>query len=201
MTAGRVLRRNLYNNCPSERWKTLTTVPFSEAVARREPEAFSASAARDVWCAVKTCEARSSCPTCTRTAPVDCPGMHRIHGSLEAARAHKPRELQFVVRCRMTRSLSHVYTYIAYSQTMAIISLRITTPLTSFRDRSSPTNFPLWSSQMWTLCIPPLEGSSSEVVTIAKMLVLNSIATSTTCLFTNASVCSRLCTSHTGETV
>mmetsp|Transcript_32712 Transcript_32712/g.90315 ORF Transcript_32712/g.90315 Transcript_32712/m.90315 type:complete len:261 (+) Transcript_32712:446-1228(+) len=148
MTAGRALRRNLYKSCPSVLWKTFTTVPFSDAVATNEPEAFSANAANAVWCAVKTCVARSSCPTCTRTAPVDCPGQHRIHGSLAAANTQRPLELALVVRCMKTRSLSKVYKYMAYSQTIAMMSLRKATPLTSFLDRSSPTNFPFRSSQI-----------------------------------------------------
>mmetsp|Transcript_36543 Transcript_36543/g.113914 ORF Transcript_36543/g.113914 Transcript_36543/m.113914 type:complete len:224 (-) Transcript_36543:527-1198(-) len=110
MTAGRALRLNLYKSCPSVLWKTLTTVPFSDAVAMSEPDSFSASAASAVWCAVKTCVARSSCPTCTRTPPVDCTGQQRIQGSLAAARTQRPLEFAFVVRCRITRSLSNVYT-------------------------------------------------------------------------------------------
>mmetsp|Transcript_113863 Transcript_113863/g.327200 ORF Transcript_113863/g.327200 Transcript_113863/m.327200 type:complete len:202 (-) Transcript_113863:490-1095(-) len=106
--AGRVLRRNLYSNCPSERWKTLKTVPFSEAVAIKEPEAFIARAARPVWWASKTWVARSSWPTCTRTAPVDCPGQHRIHGSLFVANTHRPLVFALVVRCRMIFRLTNV---------------------------------------------------------------------------------------------
>mmetsp|Transcript_15365 Transcript_15365/g.43919 ORF Transcript_15365/g.43919 Transcript_15365/m.43919 type:complete len:205 (+) Transcript_15365:838-1452(+) len=192
IAAGRVLRRSLYKSCPSDVWKILTTVPFSDAVATSEPDAFNAKAARAVWCAVKTCVARSSCPTCTRTAPMDWPGQQRIHGSLSAASTQRPRVLAFVVRCRMTRSLSHVYTYIAYSQTMAMMSLLKATPFTSFLDLNSPTNFPFWSSQIWTLFRPPLEGSSSVMVTMANMLVLNNIAIRTTDLCWNARECSRL---------